>query len=207
MKVTRHQSSIFERFIKGDQYAFEQIHRLYSLDILYFVKSLVTYEEEVQDIVAESFCKAFVAHETFHDLEHIKRFLFTVARNQAIDLLRSKAKEKVTKQELLYLTDEGEYFIDRERITAKYLSILHEEVENLPEQMKRVIKLILSAKTTKEIASNLGLSPQTVLNYKQAALRALKIRFGETESIVLYILLLLSRHDSEQHAQTSRNAG
>lgn len=115
------------------------------------------------DLVQETYSRAVCAWRDGR-LTHVKGFLFTAARNIAIDLLRSRGSghESMTDEKIMPLLeavpDVPEVIDQREREQA-----LLEAVASLPPQCQRVmICRYVDGLSYKEIALRLGLSTQTV---------------------------------------------
>jgi RNA polymerase sigma-70 factor, ECF subfamily len=74
--------------------------RQYSNDILNFL-IYYTGRIDVEDMVQEVFIRALRRINTFHELSNPKTWLFSIARNIAIDEMRKQKKEKDKQQKLL----------------------------------------------------------------------------------------------------------
>jgi RNA polymerase sigma factor (sigma-70 family) len=182
---------LFERFQEGKPVAFIQIHRRFFPMMHRLAKAVVGVEEDAQDIVSEAFYKIFKNPQRFESLKHLETYLFVATKNAALDILRKRESKRLTQRELLYLTQEGEDHIDQERIAAKYLQKLVQEIDKLPAQAKAVMTLILGGHNTKEVAERLKLSPQTVLNYKGIAIKTLRFKFIKDNFIAAEIAFAL----------------
>jgi len=116
------------------------------------------------DIVQEAYIRLLRA-EADGRLTCAKAFLFTVARNVAIDVLRRKQSHRheqfsdVTEMPILDETaDVADSFERQNRV-----EVLVEAISSLPERCREVIMLRhLDGLAYKEIAERLGISPQTV---------------------------------------------
>lgn len=115
------------------------------------------------DLVQETYSRAVRAWKKGR-LTHVKGFLFTAARNIAIDLLRSRGSghESVTDEKILPLLEDvpavPEMIDQRQREQA-----LLKAMASLPPQCRRVmICRHVDGLSYQEIALRLGLSTQTV---------------------------------------------
>jgi RNA polymerase sigma factor (sigma-70 family) len=114
------------------------------------------------DLVQETYSRTVRAWK-MGKLTHVRGFLFTAARNIAIDVLRTrKGHEHVTDENMLPLLDEPASVpdqIDRDHCEQALL----DAVASLPPQCRRVmICRYVDGLSYQEIALRLGLSPQTV---------------------------------------------
>ncbi|MDP3073235.1 MAG: sigma-70 family RNA polymerase sigma factor [Opitutaceae bacterium] len=115
------------------------------------------------DLVQETYLRTVRAWKSGR-LTHVRGFLFTAARNIAIDLVRGRGAghENLTDEKLMPLLDEvpgvPEVLDERQRQQA-----LIDAVGSLPPQCRRVmICRHVDGLSYQEIALRLGLSPQTV---------------------------------------------
>ncbi len=116
------------------------------------------------DLVQETYSRLLRA-QAAGNVRYAKAFLFTTARNAALDLFR---RRKVTPLEAV--TDFKELSVLEEKPGAgelidqqHELEILAEAVRALPDRCRQVILLrYLDGLAYKEIATQLGISPETV---------------------------------------------
>uniref|UniRef100_UPI0039C9A7C1 RNA polymerase sigma factor n=1 Tax=Horticoccus sp. 23ND18S-11 TaxID=3391832 RepID=UPI0039C9A7C1 len=116
------------------------------------------------DLLQETYVRTLRAYEGGR-VTHAKAFLFTTARNAAIDLFRRRRgqdHEALCEFSALPMIDEapdlGEA-LERER----RLELLLEAILGLPERCRQVMMLRhLDGLAYKEIAERLGISPETV---------------------------------------------
>jgi len=119
---------------------------------------------DIDDLVQESYARLIKTRET-GKVSHIKAFLFTTARNVALDIFRRRkvvSIEGVSDLNILHaaadLPDAGENASRQQE-----LDLLAEAVRGLPERCRQVMTLrLLYGVPTKEIASRLGISDKTV---------------------------------------------
>lgn len=115
------------------------------------------------DLVQEAYARTWRARENGR-LTYVKAFLFTTARNAAIDLIRRRrvaAHEHLHEFEALPLLDETPGIVETlER--QQHFEVLIEAVLALPERCREVMMLrYVDGLASKEIATRLGISPET----------------------------------------------
>jgi RNA polymerase sigma-70 factor (ECF subfamily) len=116
------------------------------------------------DLVQETYTRLLRAREDGR-LTYAKAFLFTVARNVAIDMIRRRrvvTHEPISELHELPLLEEAPALTDVfER--QQRLAMLIEAVASLPDRCRQVMMLRhLDGLAYKEIAARLGISPETV---------------------------------------------
>lgn len=175
--MTKHLSNqdIIALFKRGEHAAFDYLFKLHYRPLVYYGSQLVADEQEAEDIVVETFVKLLRKRSDFDNLPDIKAFLFTSVRNACYDYLRYTQRHETSQQELIYLTGKEETIDDVEMIKAKVLQEIYNEIEHLPAQCQKVFKYVFfHGFTTEQIATEMNISPQTVLNQKNRALNQLR---------------------------------
>ena len=162
-------------FREGNKEAFRVVYDLMVRPLTYFVENIIHSEPDAEDIVANAFYKLFHSRVGMKSYDHIKRWLYVIVRNESIDYLRLKTRQRESQYDLAYLETGVEEQIETERVRTILLQDIHKEIEKLPRQRKVILRLyFFEQKSTSEIAEIMQLSPQTVLNHKTKALDALR---------------------------------
>jgi len=122
--------------------------------------------DNIDDIIQDSYLKALRARETT-TIRSPKSFLFTTARNLALDHLRSHGVSKkvpMVESELTDVFDDGDG--PSEALSRKQeLMILKQAIRALPDRCREIFILHkFKEMAPREIADKLGLSTQTVSN-------------------------------------------
>jgi RNA polymerase sigma-70 factor (family 1) len=169
------EQSLMARFREGDRDAFKWIHDQMVRPLIYFAENIVYSPVDAEDIVANAFYKLFNKRAELASYDHIKRWLYVIVRNEAIDYLRKKTKDRKLCEDTIFLQSEVEANAETERVKTVIFETILKVIDKLPRQRKVVICLyFFGGKTTSEIADMLGLSTQTVLNHKTKALESIR---------------------------------
>lgn len=143
--------------------------------LYFFSIRIVQDEQEAQDIVSESLVKLWERHSDFNSAQSIKAFLYLSCRNSCLDYLKHLKVRSAVQETYLRHIEQGEEIILNQIIKTEVFDILNREIELLPEKCREIFKLIyLDNKKTDEIATELGLSVQTVRNQKTKAIELLR---------------------------------
>ncbi|HVU95471.1 MAG TPA: sigma-70 family RNA polymerase sigma factor [Puia sp.] len=173
--VRGNEEAIIISFREGNKEAFRMVYDQMVRPLTYFVENIIHSQTDSEDIVANAFYKLFHARAGMKSFEHIKRWLYVIVRNEAIDFLRLKNRQRESQHDLSYLETGIEEHVETERVRTILLQDIHKEIEKLPRQRKTILRLyFFEQKNTSEIAQIMQLSPQTVLNHKTKALDALR---------------------------------
>lgn len=177
--------------------AVKELFNLLYKPLIYFAEKLVNNKQEAEDIVGTSFFKLTGRIEQFPSIRDVKAFLYITTRNECLDYLRRIARTESSHEQLQYLMDYNDAQADDEMLRAKILQEVYNEIEQLPPQCRKIFKLIYTrGLTTREIADEMELSPQTVLNQKAKALNLLRGILAKKNlmplSIFFQLFLLIS---------------
>jgi RNA polymerase sigma-70 factor (ECF subfamily) len=167
--------TLLANIAKGDEAAFRTLFEQH-WDNIYgvafaFTKSPVISEEMVQDI----FLKIWLKREQLPQLKNFSDYLFIIARNHIISLLRKKTNEQpFTDQLLNYFQQTGhtpeDLFVCRE---TEWL--VQKAIEQLPPQQHTIYCLSREkGLNQEEIASQLHISIHTVKSHMNKALQFIR---------------------------------
>lgn len=189
---SRDMQDIIGAIHRGDDKALAKIYDLYYGPLYYFIQRIIDNTGEAEEIAADSFMKFWKRKENFENLQNIKSFLYTTARNACFDLLRSK--KNFHKHQLDYfLLQPDDENATLDEIKSEVFKKILKQAESLPPQCKRIFQLsYLDELKNTEIAEKLGITLQTVKNRKSEALKLLKLVMTKQELQLPVIISLLS---------------
>jgi RNA polymerase sigma factor (sigma-70 family) len=152
-----------------------------------FIRRRVPNPADAEDIVQEVFYELVEANRLVMPIEHVTGWLFRVARNRIIDLLRKKKPETFSDAalegeggEMLYIED----LLPSPDAGPEALyihNVLHDELElaidELPDEQRDVfVAHELEGRSFKEMAAATGVSLNTLLSRKRYAVLHLRER-------------------------------
>jgi RNA polymerase sigma-W factor len=138
-----------EKALAGDQKAYEDLLKRYKNGIYTMIYQMVKNREETEDLVQETFIKAFNALATFNNNFAFSTWLYKIAFNNTIDAIRRK-KLKTTPLDQPVRCKEGEVMHEiRDDSTSPEKSYLFDEkrrfiqkaIDALPDIYRKVIIL------------------------------------------------------------------
>jgi len=166
---------IIVRLKKGDQRAMTPIFRLYHKSLYYFANQLVDNDGQAEDIVADAFTKVWQSKANFESLASIRAFMYTIIRNASYDYLKHIQRRTAFHQDILYIADKDDDYIESKMIKADLLQVILQEVEYLPPIRRKIFKMIfLDDLSIFEVATTLNISTDTVRVQKARALHGLR---------------------------------
>ncbi len=161
----------------GDRDAFSYIFREYYAALCVFAEKLTGAPEHVEDIVEDVFMKIWARQQHFQDLRHLKDFLYKSTRNACFDLIRRLEHSRERQALFLQSQKQWEAGADLDLVRMEVYRHIYRAISQLPEQCGKIIRMgYIEGKPNDEIASELGLSIQTVKNQKSRGIALLKLR-------------------------------
>lgn len=181
MKEDNHYNELVLGLSQRNETAIKLLFTMYFRSLCFFAEKIIGNSAEAEDLATDAFLKLIKAEKAFNCLEEIRSYLFTSVKNACIDRLRKQKREAVQLAGPFTTIADAPYpeLLEREMLTAQLLQLVYAEIERLPEKCRRIFKgYYVEQKSTGDLANELGLSPQTVLNQKARALYLLKIAIG-----------------------------
>ena len=164
--ITYTDNELLLRIAKGDQHAFGIFFERYAKLVHNFILRYNDDPQVADDIIQEIFTKIWLTRESLPGIRTISNYLFTLAKNYAVNLIRQKIRE--SQRHLDWHTMQVNES-DKNELEA-LLSIVDRAIAELPERQQRT--WIMSRREGKkyvEIANELGISRETVKTNLQLA--------------------------------------
>ncbi len=153
-----------------------------------FIRRRVADRDDAEDVLQDVFYELVEAYRMMKPVEQVTAWLFRVARNRIIDLFRKKKRETL-RDGLATITEDGEMLQSEDLLpspeagpdAAYARNVLLEELDaaldELPdEQREAFVAHELMGYSFKEIASQTGVSVNTLLSRKHYAVLYLRER-------------------------------
>ena len=166
------EKELVQRAVAGDQMAYRAIYQLHEKAIRGRVSGYFKWKADVDDVVSESFQKAFVNLASFDTERELRPWLSTIATRTALDHLASIKREDQKKEGILRKASgdspEGQGPItdvdpEEEIINGENHERLMAFIEELSPLYKEVmVKYMIEELEYEEIARELGLELNTV---------------------------------------------
>jgi len=170
--------TLLKKIAEGDQQAFARLVDEYWNNIytqaLAYTRSTQLAEESTQDI----FVKIWNSRAGLRDLDDFENFLFIVARNVIISVLRKKRSLYVG--EPATSIAESEPSPDQQLAYKESYDIIRKGIDLMPPQRKQVFRLSrLEGMSHEEISRRLGISKNTIKEHIMKGLHFLRGYFSE----------------------------
>ena len=174
--------------------AFDAIYERYAKRLYGFVLRYIKQEEDAKEIVQEVFITIWETREKIETYYSFESFIFTIAYNSTISLLRKKISESKYIDYLKSL----QYLESDDNVTNEIqFKEINEQVQQLINQLtprqREVFKLSREEGLThKEIAEKLNISTNTVKNHLVSTISFLKSNIDNSLIVnLLFVSLFL----------------
>jgi len=177
----------------GNMLAFDELYRKYSRRLFRFSCSILKSGEEAENILQDVFLKLWLNRGEIHKSSSVKFYIFTIAYNSSISVIRKKAKEL---QFIEYVKSLQDVVQESADVQIEYKELdekLKRVVKTLPVRQKEIYQLHkVEGLKYSEIAEKLNISVNTVENLMSRALKKIRQRLGEYSLIsVLFFYLFV----------------
>jgi RNA polymerase sigma-70 factor, ECF subfamily len=185
---------LIERFVGGDASSFDTLVRRHERALLGFLVRMVRDEALAEDLFQEAFLRIMEALPGYRERGRFRSWLFSVARNIALDALRRRTFERrlfadspskhpdggeAPVAELFVAPDSGP---DDRVEEIERSRVLDRAIAGLPAEQREVLTLRLEGELTfREIAEITGVSINTALGRMRYATIALRRRLQALE--------------------------
>lgn len=174
-------TELIKRLKKGDIKAFDEIYRIYCNRLFGFVLKFIKQESDAEEIVQEVFVRIWSSRDKIDEFASFDSFLFTIAYNNTMSLLRKRLNEQ---KYLDHLKNIQEGFtndiIDElhyQELNQRYKQV----IDQLTPRQKEVYLLSREEGLTyKEIAAKTGISKNTVEIHMTKAINFIKTNLSKT---------------------------
>ena len=134
--------SSYRRFLDGDDSAFSEVIDIYRESLIFFINRYVQNLSLSEELAEDCFVELIVYPKRYNFRASLKTFLFTIARNKAVDRLRKlRHTTNLPDTELDIPTQEYESF-ENEIFKNEQKRILNEAMKELKEEYYTVLHLI-----------------------------------------------------------------
>ena len=184
---------IIRRLKKDDKSAVDELFSYYYPRLYHFSKSILKIETDIDDILQEVFVKIWLNHAKIGNAETFNAYIFTITKNEVLNLIRSKLKDHTFKDELYLRSVAEEYQTQNQLEFDEIKNGIDQIVAGLPEKRQQVFILSRTeGLSNKEIAQQLNISEKTVEDHITHAIKHIKKTMKDMGIIsLLYFYLFL----------------
>jgi RNA polymerase sigma-70 factor (ECF subfamily) len=136
--------------VRHDPKAFGELYKLYVEQVFRYLYSRIGNVHEAEDITAQTFLSAFESFDKFRQDGHFASWLFTIARNKAMDHYRQRDRlSPIDEAQQISVEDNALAAV----IQTERIAILSKLIESLSEEDSELLRLrFLAEMSFREIA-------------------------------------------------------
>jgi RNA polymerase sigma factor (sigma-70 family) len=167
--------------LEGDPAAFREIVHLYSRRLYAIAYGVLQDAIEAEDVVQETFLKAYTRRESLRDPAKLPAWLCQTARNHACDILRKRRPQSLRHHQdgLDHLPDDTIPCPSAGLRLAERDGAVHRLLGTLPENHRVAITLrFMEGMDYREIEQAMGINPGTVRGILARAMKTLRNGIG-----------------------------
>lgn len=157
-----------------NMFAFDMLYKKYSKRLYKFAFSILKSEEESENIVQDVFLHLWENRHKIEKDSSIKYYVFTIAYNSSISIIRKKALESQFIEYLKSIQDLNQESVDVEIEYNELTKKLDDIINHLPDRQREVYLLHKKEGLKyQEIAGRLNISVNTIENHMSRALKTI----------------------------------
>jgi len=195
LKVTKSNKELLLLLQNDDRVAFYNLYERYSKRLYYFVLQYIKLDTDAEDIVQEVFIKIWEKRKAIDLYSSFESFLFTVAYNATISLLRKRITEN---KYLDHLQAIQQVYGTIESTDELYFNELNDKLKSLinelsPRQKEIFLLSREEGMTHEQIAVKLSISVNTVKKHISNTISFLKLHLDNglvVNGLFVYMFIL-----------------
>lgn len=175
MDLSIKDETLFAQMKMQDAKAFELLFKRHYKPLCRRVNTMLNDEEATEDVVQALFIKIWESRETIQTPDSVAAYLFTAARNRALNYIKSQSRKSNNEVPLTNLHDESDNRMEEQMDAKELQKALYAAIDALPEKRREVFVLSrFEGKSYKEIAEIMQISVKTVEAQMGKALSTLR---------------------------------
>ena len=169
------ENDLLARVAEGDEKAFALIFHHYRHKIYSYAWHISGSSAQADELVQDVFLKVWLYRDKIPHILRFDSWLFTIARNQIFDMLKSMAKEASLRHQMAGLLDPNANPVEDRMLTRENEEQLQRALDRLSPRQKLIFTLSRNEGLKhEEIASQLHISRHTVKTHLVQALKTLR---------------------------------
>lgn len=167
--------TLFEQIACGDEHAFEEIFGRFRSGLLSYLVRFTKSSDEAKELTQEIFLKLWINREHLAGIESPQHYIFTMARNKAVDFLRRAALDSRMRRIIWDSIKEYRSTTEEQVFANDSSRLINEAIYKLSVQKQTVFRLSrVEGLTHDQIAMQLNISKNTVKNHIVASVKFIK---------------------------------
>lgn len=180
------EETLIQRFIHGDQTAFELLFRFYYPGLVVFASQIISDRDEAEEIVQDFFVNVWTARKSIHQSSSMKSYFFVSVKNRAFNYLKEEQIREKTLSQLREIVEKDTLFQPDLFVESELQKEITKAMGKLPARTREVFLMSrFKGITNNEIAIRLQLSKRTVETQISKALKILRNELKDYKFLML----------------------
>jgi len=182
-------AQLIELLKEGDHIAFTEIYNRYWMLMYSHIYKMLRNEEEAKDILQELFSDLWIKSAQIPAQTILGGYLYIGARRDVLNAIRNRKFRNDYLQSIASFANNISYeslqYLDERDLQR----MIEKEIEALPPRMRQVFEMSRKSNLShKEIAAQLGTSPETVKKQINKSLKILRANLKESGGAAIIVL-------------------
>lgn len=166
---------LFQQIALGDENAFQEIFARFRSGLHSYLFRFTKSSDEAKELAQEIFLKLWINREHLAGIESPQHYIFTMARNKAVDFLRRAALDSRMRRHLWESIKEFQSSTEEQVFANDKSRLIDEAIYKLSHQKQTVFRLSrVEGLSHDQIAMQLNISKNTVRNHIVASIKFIK---------------------------------
>lgn len=167
----------------GNIVVFREFFEDYYPVLCSFAMKYVRDKEKSKDVAQDVLLKYWETRMNYASISEVRGFLYVAVRNQCFNLLK---RTEIGERYLREMFGEEEDDFEEQIMEHEIVLLLHQAVDQLPSQMRKIIRLSLDGMKNSEIAKELEISDGSLHTLKKIAYKKLRKMLKEHVYLLLF---------------------
>lgn len=168
-------TELVKQLRKGDVKAFDSLFEIYSQKLFGFALKYFKSDSDAEELVQEVFVKVWESRRSLKSEHSFKSYLFTIALNQIRKHFNKKAVSLRYIESLQNNPEFATQLLPEDNDYDRILQQINNIIDQMPERRREIFtKSKIEGKSSKEIASELNITPGTVDNQVSEAMKFIR---------------------------------
>lgn len=177
---------------KGDHHAFNQIYDHYKIQLGLRILRMVKSTEIAEELLQDMFMRLWTNRENIDPSKSVKAYLYQIAKNMVIDLMRRASKEQHILQQIIQSSSEIYDHVEESLFRKENEAILQLAIDQLPPQRKKIfVHCKLEGMSYKEVAELYSISTSTVNDHIQKSTHLIREYLMKKPGLQLSVVLAI----------------
>lgn len=184
------EKKILEALRAGDQAAFTQLYRQYSVRLYYNILALVKNESIAEELVQDVFARIWRKREQIRVEKTFAAYLFVAGRNSVYDFFQKLERDHELYARIRATASEQYNHIEEALFARENADLLHKAIASLPPQRRRAFELCkMEGLSYRQASEEMGVSLSTLKDHMTSAFESIRLYVSKNREVALGVMV------------------